>query len=369
MIKTNLDNVAETEQNILSPSMRSDNRVTGKPLVELETDSLRSVKMKRKITMLINTGNSPHLSLKPYFYKDFIKKIRMKNTAKEEKPKNKKNTHKEKSKTKEKIIEKPNEKLPSGIDLKKYKETLKQIEEERRKREAEILDLMEKQLNIRKKCVEKKEAARQKRLKKLSKSVEKLRIIKKCLTKDKEIKLPTIKENIGKRISLFQDNEEKGLHLPILSKIRRRNRSGSPKLSKNITPHKIKMDPLTERISKKIYNKMRKRSKGQSPETSFEEFLDKSKQDLSKVGRFRKFNFPVNWESRRLDGMPMAQRNPIFLNEKRIQSFIMLDELKLLNDKIFELRFIMQRGLKAFFLIKPYKIDENKRCFSKNFIG
>ena len=67
------------------------------------------------------------------------------------------------------------------------------------------------------------------------------------------------------------------------------------------------------------------------------------------IGRMRKFTFQVKWEARRLEGMAMTQHNPVFASEKRIQGSMLQDELKVLIDKIFQVRFILQRGLKVLF--------------------
>jgi hypothetical protein len=65
------------------------------------------------------------------------------------------------------------------------------------------------------------------------------------------------------------------------------------------------------------------------------------------IGRMRRFVFPVKWEQRRLEGMVMTQHNPVFASEKRIQGSLINDGLKVLIDKVFQVRFILQRGLKV----------------------
>ncbi len=67
------------------------------------------------------------------------------------------------------------------------------------------------------------------------------------------------------------------------------------------------------------------------------------------IGRRRKFTFPVKWENHTLEGLEMSQHNPAFLNERRIQGFMLVDELKVLIDKVFQIRFTLQRGIKVRF--------------------
>ena len=71
-------------------------------------------------------------------------------------------------------------------------------------------------------------------------------------------------------------------------------------------------------------------------------------QKITGIGRKRKFTFPVKWEARRLEGIHMTQRNPAFVNEKRIQGLMMIDELNILIDKVYQVRFTLQRGHKVF---------------------